>query len=131
MKKSLIALTAVCLLATSAHAESFLCNFSKDPLADIIYNSSTQELSRTSSGKVTSVIRGATLITQAAGQLVVKDKDGETLLALELNHKGSDGMSATVFPYEAMIAQGDRLLNGGCESDTLKAKAGERLSVED
>jgi uncharacterized membrane protein len=68
------------------------------------------------------VLKHVSFQIKGSGLFELVGKDKKVIQELNLNNRGSDGMSDFVFPYEVKwVADGQRSeLYGGCESNYLK-----------
>ena len=116
MKHLLIAAFAFTGLA--AQADIIKCSFT-EPFINVEY-SMTQSALRTvdMEGKKT-ITKSVSFQILGAGSFELRNKNGNTIMRLELNNKGSDGMSDRIYPYESQwLTKG---LWGGCTSNFLHA----------
>lgn len=107
-----------------SHAGTLICHFT-EPFFTITYDSRTGTVVRTSfdvadpdTGKPIPEIlaEGATLRAVPSDDYRRKlklEKGSETILDLKLTGQGSDGMSESLYPFEAMYGVRD----GGCSTD--------------
>ncbi|RYZ95204.1 MAG: hypothetical protein EOP11_25260 [Proteobacteria bacterium] len=122
-----LALAFSSLAAVSAQAESFTCGFT-EPFFTIEYSTTTQKLVLTDNALEKSTnYRGVEFQIVAPGEFTLRDKRGHELARLKLTMEGSDGMSATIYPYEisTKLLGGANNGEGGCASSLLKTKQGE------
>ena len=116
MKHLLIALTLA--LPAIAQADIIKCSFT-EPFINVEY-SMTQSTLRTvdMEGKKT-VTKNVSFQILGAGSFELRNKYNNVIMRLELNNKGSDGMSDRIYPYESQwLTKG---LWGGCTSNFLHA----------
>jgi hypothetical protein len=123
MKKLFIAVT---FISVASHADIIKCSFT-EPFVDSTYSMAQQSLTyRTpgADGKMqVKVIKNVSFQIKDAGKFEIVAKDGKVIQSLELNNKGSDGMSNIVFPYEVKdnsMITGANGGWGGCSSNQLK-----------
>jgi uncharacterized membrane protein len=119
MKNAFIA--ALLLVSVQAQADIIQCHFT-EPFITTSYSMAQQSLTVAAYGdKTPAVIKNVSFQIKGPGKFELTDKDGKVLQALELNYKGSDGMSDVVYPYDAQYAySGTQTLFGGCESNHQK-----------
>ncbi len=119
MRKTIIATTL--LLASISQADIIKCSFT-EPFINTTYSTSKSTLTYEGADMKTNVVKNVSLQIKSAGVFELVSKKGKVLQTLELNNKGSNGMSDAVYPYHAK----DNSIGifGGCESNYLKAKGG-------
>lgn len=138
MKNIMIAL--IVAFAPAAFAETLDCSFT-EPFFNLEYNSRTQVLKRTepdwnnNAGKtVTRVVARNVRVVPLSNvktneltsftRFALIGRDGKVHLRLTLNYQGSNGMSDTIYPYDAVIPGSRSSANngvGGCASSSLAA----------
>lgn len=116
----ILTFTLFSTILTKSHAETIECIFT-EPFVSTIYNFKKQSLTIDSfDGK--KVIKNVRFEIKDAGQFVLVKKN-KILQKLNLNYKGSDGMSDTDYPYEVIDTDMQSTSNmgiGGCFSKHLK-----------
>lgn len=119
MRKTIIATTL--LLTSISQADIIKCSFT-EPFINTTYSTSKSTLTYEGADMKTNVVKNVSLQIKSAGVFELVSKEGKVLQTLELNNKGSNGMSDAVYPYDAK----DNSIGifGGCESNYLKAKGG-------
>lgn len=118
-----IILTASLLVASVSQADVIKCTFT-EPFVDTVYSMSQSTLTYKSAELKDVVVKNVSFQIKEAGLFQLVGKDGKVLQTLELNHRGSNGMSDAVYPFEVkdsnqagVAVQGP----GGCTSNSLKA----------
>lgn len=137
MKKSILASVLVYSFAMVAHADIIKCDFT-EPFLDVQYSTTTNELTVSAfmgGGKdkdVVTVTKNVSFQIKSAGQFELLSKDKKVIMTLELNNKGSNGMSDTIYPFDATIMDTgeQKSLQGGCESNYLRATKEDKASIE-
>ncbi len=123
MKNLLVAV----LLSTSVTAQADIINCSfTEPFFSLQYSTTTNELARTEydydkDKLVTTTVKNISFQIKGPAKFQLLAADKTPLMNLELNFKGSDGMSDRVFPYDAELLTEGSNMWGGCESNFLKA----------
>lgn len=108
---------AVAFSGLSAHGDIIKCSFT-EPFYTVTY-SMTQSKLTIVSPDATVRQTGVSFQVMGAGEFELW-KNGAAIMRLELNGAGSDGMSDSVYPYDATwTAKGN--LRGGCSSNFLQA----------
>ncbi len=118
MKKILLAMLISAPILASA--DIIECTFT-EPFVDSQYSMTQSRLTYTDSEGKKVVLKNVSFQIKAAGVFELV-KDGQVLQHLELNNKGSNGMSDHVYPYE--VKDNNSLTHkalGGCQSNSLKA----------
>lgn len=112
-------LSTVFALPALAQADVITCTFT-EPFITTTYSMVQQKLSWVDNvtGR-TQVVRNVSFQIKGPGQFELMDANRNVLQTLNLNFKGSDGMSERNFPYE--VQWSTKSLYGGCESNFLKA----------
>lgn len=135
MSKLIFAL--ILTLAPAAFAETLNCSFT-EPFFNLKYDSKTQILKRSepdNNGKeVTRVVARNVRVVPLSNvktneltsftRFALIGQNGAVHLRLTLNYQGSNGMSDTIYPYNAEIPNMRTSANngvGGCASSTLAA----------
>ena len=120
MKKTILATTL--LLASISQADIITCYFT-EPFTTSVYSMSKSTLSyKENVMGGTSVIKNVSFQIKSAGVFELVSKEGKVIQTLNLNNKGSDGMSDTTYPFD--VKDNDSMTNqgyGGCQSNSLKA----------
>lgn len=112
------------IASLTAQADVIKCSFT-EPFVVSIYSMSQSTLSYDQYGEKKVVIKNVSFQIKSAGQFELVAKDGKVLQTLSLNHKGSDGMSDNVYPYDVKDTGLESMANvgfGGCSSNFLKVK---------
>ncbi len=126
MSKFIVFALLTCI-SFAAKAEQFTCHFT-EPLITVTLDTSSGEMSWSSPEHLVEQKIYAQLMTQSSDAVRAKftfEKVKYTL-ALDLNTKGSDGMSDFIYPVEArllnywLVGTEKRDLFGGCYSDLRK-----------
>ncbi len=121
--KSLV-VTSLLFIASISQADIIKCNFT-EPFVDSVYSMTQSTLTYTIAGEdVISpvVLKNVSFQIKEAGLFQLVSKEGKVLQTLTLNHKGSNGMSDAVYPYDVKDVTdiaGHGV--GGCTSNSLKA----------
>lgn len=118
-----IILLSTLMLASISRADIIQCLFTELFIKSIYSTGqSTLTYEEDANGNINkkNVIKNVSLQIKSAGQFELVSKEGKVLQTLTLNNKGSDGMSDTIYPYDAL----DNFHNkfGGCESNYLKVQ---------
>lgn len=117
-----ILLLAALTFTTTANADIFKCSFT-EPFINIQYSTTTNEMTTAQfngEGEDVTVQKNVSFQIKGSNLFELLSADKKVLMKLNLNFKGSDGMSDTVFPYDAeLMREGDSLW-GGCSSNFLK-----------
>lgn len=122
--KKLTFIATMMFLVNSASADIIKCKFS-EPSVNTTYSTGQSTLTYDEDGAVVKVIKNVSLQIKAAGIFELVGADGKVLQTLEINNRGTDGMSDRVYPYEAKLHELDQAVNagiGGCTSNYLKAQ---------
>jgi len=112
------------LLASVSSADVIKCTFT-EPFIDTTYSMTQSTLTYKNIDGKTTVLKNVSFQIKDAGEFVLLSKDRKVLQELNLDHKGSNGMSDTVYPYSVkdnspvMTANGGY---GGCVSNYLKSR---------
>ena len=128
MKKFVVSSLAI-LGSLSAKADIISCSFT-EPFITTEYSMTQSTLTIVSAGHDSAdektIIKNVSFQIKSEGTFELVSKDGKVLQSLVLNHKGSDGMSDTIYPYDVkdFNYNNDSFpLFGGCSSNHLKAKS--------
>ena len=105
-----------------SQADIIKCHFT-EPFISTQYSTTTNELVFDSADSDFGLVTEKNVSFQIKGSALFElvSKDGKVLMKLTLNHKGSDGMSDVVYPYDAEYLRDGHSLFGGCSSNFLKA----------
>lgn len=120
-------LLAAALLATSVTAQADIINCSfTEPFFSLQYSTNTSELARTeydydTDKMVTKKTKNVSFQIKGPGKFQLLAADKTPIMNLDLNSKGSDGMSDRTYPYDAELLTEGNSMWGGCESNFLKA----------
>jgi uncharacterized membrane protein len=126
MKPSILSLLLVMLAGNSASADVIHCLFT-EPFVATTYQMSRQTLTIREYSETPKVIRNVSFQIKGPSSFELVSSDGKVLQELNLNRKGSDGMSDNLYPYDVKdfsIQSGARFLFGGCSSNHLKVEPG-------
>src|SRR5687768_15800995 len=123
MKKTLwiTSFITTLLLSSISSANTITCLFT-EPFFSTSYNTETQTLTIEALGKSPEVIHSVSLQNKSPEKSVLIDSKNQMLQELDLNFSGSDGMSDTVYPYDAKFidpSNSSKKHFGGCTSDFL------------
>jgi len=120
-----IILTAVLSITSISQADLIKCSFT-EPFADTVYNSKTLDLTYEGPGFKKVTIKNVSLEIMHASVFALVDKNGKTLQILNLNDRGSDGMSDKEYPYSVQDQSNmlGAVHTGGCVSSYIKEVAG-------
>jgi uncharacterized membrane protein len=128
MNKLFIA-SAITFISIASQADIIKCSFT-EPFVESTYSMAQQSLTyRTpgDDGKMqTKTIKNVSFQIKDAGKFEIVTKDGKVIQKLELNNRGSDGMSDNTYPYEVQDSSMMTSANsgwGGCSSNALKVKS--------
>jgi uncharacterized membrane protein len=120
---------SILLFQTSAHADLIKCVFS-EPFVTTVYSMSQQTLTVDPTNGQIKVIKQVSFQIKSPGKFELVGPNGEVLQKLELNGRGSDGMSDKVYPYDVIDTSLSKISNngmGGCTSNfqgaTLSAES--------
>lgn len=103
-----------------ASADIIKCTFT-EPFVSSEYSMTQSQLAYTNVEDKKTVIKNVSFQIKAAGVFELV-KDGQVLQSLELNYKGSNGMSDHVYPYSVKDNNDITMQGyGGCVSNSLKA----------
>jgi uncharacterized membrane protein len=122
MKTHLIA--SLSLLSSVSQADVIKCTFT-EPFIDSTYSMTQSTLTYKDVDGKSTVMKNVSFQIKSAGEFLLLSKSGKVLQALSLDHKGSNGMSDTVYPYSVKDNSPSMSANGGyggCVSNYLKAK---------
>ncbi len=122
MNKFILAST-ILLASFAAQAEMKLsCDFT-EPFWDVSYDSTTSKLIINKLLEGTVIYKNASVVKTGETLFEIRSQENVILMKLDLNGKGSNGMSDTIYPFDAELIDedGQRSLWGGCESDQLQA----------
>ncbi len=111
----------IAILAASftAQADILKCDFT-EPFYQVTYSMAQQSL-RIESPDSVEVLKGISFQIKGPGLFELWDANKVRVMELNLNFAGSNGMSDTVYPYDARwLTMGG--LWGGCISNFLPAK---------
>lgn len=114
-------LTSLLLLSSVSQADIIKCTFT-EPFIDTTYSMTQSTLVYEYEGKI-SVVKNVSFQIKSAGVFELRSKEGKVLQTLTLNHKGSSGVTDTVYPYEVKDYSPIMTANngyGGCVSNYLK-----------
>lgn len=123
MKNLLVA----ALLSTSVTAQADIINCSfTEPFFSLQYSTTTNELARTEydfdkDKMVTTKVKNISFQIKGPAKFQLLAADKTPIMNLDLNFKGSDGMSDFTYPYDAELLSEGNSMWGGCESNFLKA----------
>ncbi len=117
MKKLIIA--AFLSTPFASQADIIRCTFT-EPFVSLTYSMTQSRLTleNHSTGR-TSVTRNVSFQILGAGRFELWNSSRRVLAQLNLNFRGSDGMSDRVYPYSVRRSGGQR---GGCTSNYLHAR---------
>src|SRR4051812_5661138 len=108
-------LTAIFLTAIQSQADIISCSFT-EPFFNTTYSMAQQSLTITGfdeSGP--QVIKNVSFQIKGPAQFELVAKDGKILQKLDLNFKGSNGMSDHEYPYDVQwTTDANTTLFGGC-----------------
>lgn len=126
MNKKFSMLFVISLISFGAKADIIKCIFT-EPFITTIYSMSQSTLTiQDPNLKSPKVLKDVSFQIKAAGKFELVSKEGKILQKLDLNNKGSDGMSEHIYPFEVQdfTWSGDQTnpLWGGCSSNSLKTK---------
>ena len=126
MYKSIFILLTV-LFALHAKADIIKCSFT-EPFYNTQYSMAQQSLRMTHFDGTVTVIKNVSFQIFDSGKFELWNKDNKLLMRLNLNYKGSNGMSDAIYPYTGIAVR--RLNNygthrGGCTSNFLHEVGGE------
>ena len=113
-----ILLFAFLSAATTVHADIINCSFT-EPFFGLQYSTTTNELVRTEydfdkDKMVSKTTKNVSFQIKGPGKFVLLSADKKEVLKLDLNFKGSDGMSDRNYPYDAeLIIDGANSMWGG------------------
>lgn len=120
-----LALAAVmAALPTMASADVIRCSFT-EPFLSMTY-SMTQSSIEIVTPDGNETVPSVSFQILGPGQFALWDKDEAPLVTLNLDYRGSDGMSDTIFPFSAIRPYGDDGQHGGCWSNHLPRVGGEQ-----
>ena len=122
--KKLLAL-ALISISTTAQADIFNCVFT-EPFFNIQYSTTTNEIVRfeydyDKNQMANTVTKNVSFQIKDAGKFQLLAADKTPIMNLNLNYKGSDGMSDRDYPYSAELLTEGSTMWGGCDSNFLKA----------
>ncbi|WP_413560883.1 hypothetical protein [Bdellovibrio sp. HCB209] len=100
---------AMTFAAPLTHATTYWCNFT-EPFAQVTYDTDMKELGLTRPNE--EYLTWPSTHSKAGNFLTAKSINGEAKLRIQLNKKGSDGMSDHVYQYEGVW---NDTLVGGCD----------------
>jgi uncharacterized membrane protein len=123
MKNLLI--SALLTTSVTAQADIINCSFT-EPFFSLQYSTTTNELARTEydfdkDKMVTKTTKNVSFQIKGPAKFQLLAVDKTPIMNLELNFKGSDGMSDRVYPYDAELLTDGNSMWGGCDSNFLKA----------
>jgi uncharacterized membrane protein len=111
--------TSLCSGTLGIHAETIQCIYT-EPFITTIYSSESGTL------KIMDDLNHSEIASRAVSLQIIKptvfelwNSKNEVVQRMELNFHGSDGMSDTVYPYDATLVD-KKGLKGGCTSDHLR-----------
>lgn len=113
-------LIAFIFITQTAMADVITCVFT-EPFVTTVYSTPKSKLTYQSMDKGTVVLNHVSLQFKE-NKVDLVTSEGKVIQELKLNHKGSDGMSDKVYPYE--VKDYHDLTHkgvGGCSSNFLKA----------
>lgn len=117
MKKLVLALTLVAPFF--AQADIIKCSFT-EPFITTTYSMTQSSLTWVDNVTQTKkVIKNVSFQIVGQNQFELWDKNKNVLMKMNLDYKGSDGMSDLTYPYA--VEWTSKGLYGGCESNFLKA----------
>jgi len=117
-----IFITALLMISSISHADVIKCSFT-EPFVGTVYSMTQSTLTYSDFEYKKHVIKNVSFQIKEAGVFELVAKDGKVLQTLTLNHKGSDGMSDYVYPYDVKDSSMLTYANngyGGCSSNHLK-----------
>lgn len=123
MKKTISFLFfAAITLSQLAFADVIKCTFT-EPYTDSTYRMTQSSLAYKGDFGKTKVLKNISFQIKSAGVFELVSKEGKVLQTLTLNHKGSNGASDTIYPYEVKDSSSVMTASsgyGGCVSNHLK-----------
>jgi uncharacterized membrane protein len=120
MKKLLLCLA---LFSSGTQADIIKCTFT-EPFFTSTYSMTQSSLTYLNSEGKTKVLKNISFQIKARGVFDLVNRNGRIIQRLNLNYKGSDGMSDIIFPYAVIDYAYTSSANGGhggCESNYQKA----------
>lgn len=103
-------------------AEEFKCVFT-EPFISFTYNTKTEKLIEEDAvSERKRVLKNIKFQIKDAGTFLLKDSSDNLIASLSLTNNGSDGMSDTIYPYEAKFVKPSVFsmpIYGGCTSSLL------------
>lgn len=111
---------ALLMVSSVSQADVIKCLFT-EPFIVSVYDMSNSTLTYSAVASNVTVMNNVMFTIKSAGVFELVSSDGKVLQTLNLNFKGSDGMSDKVFPFD--VKDNQALTNqgyGGCISDSLK-----------
>ena len=127
MNKNIFAGLVVLAINVTAHADVIKCTFT-EPFVTTVYNIDKQTLTEIDVEDKQKVTENVSFEIKSAGSFELVNEAGKVLQKIELNGRGSDGMSDTTYPFEVTDTSMDGLANngvGGCTSNHLKSTGNE------
>jgi len=117
MRKFLLSLAIAA--PTLAQADVIKCQFT-EPFITTTYSMVQQKLTWVDNvDNTTKTIKNVSFQIKGPGEFELLDANKNVIQTINLNFKGSDGMSDRVYPYD--VQWNSKSLYGGCESNFLKA----------
>lgn len=118
----------LCLVAfavpTAASADVIRCSFT-EPFLSMTY-SMTQSSIEVVTPDGNETIADISFQILGPGQFALWDADRTPVVTLNLDYRGSDGMSDTIFPFSAIRTWEGGGQDGGCWSNNLPRVGGEQ-----
>jgi hypothetical protein len=111
-----LALVGAMTSASLSRSEIIKCTYT-EPFITTIYNSDTHEVT-ISNNALKTVTKLANVSRRTIKPKVFELRNAKKTIVqtMELNHRGSDGMTDTVYPYDSQWNK----LHGGCTSSRLR-----------
>jgi uncharacterized membrane protein len=125
----ILSLLALTLFPLGASADIIKCGFT-EPFFSTEYSMAQQSLTVIDHGLNTKkVLRNISFQIRGAGHFELWDSNRRVIQKLLLNFEGTDGMSDTIYPYQAEWRSpgepyGPQNLHGGCTSNFLNSRQG-------
>lgn len=117
MRKLLLSL--VLAIPGLVHADIITCNFT-EPFITTTYSMAQQKLVvKDNVMNQSTELQNVSFQIKGAGRFELMDANRNVIQTIDLNNKGSDGMSDRVYPYD--VQWHAKNLFGGCESNFLRA----------
>lgn len=134
MKRFIFFFIVSLLISSFASADTITCVFT-EPFFSAVYDSEKQNvliLNGFEENSEPGLIPGVKLLILGPGQFQVLNRANDVILDLNLNFKGNNGMSDTIYPFDATFTlpgatDGEDLIykgphRGGCFSSLLKSQ---------